>query len=176
MAVTTTVPRRRTALVAALAAVTLVCVTLGTVLLVRAHSLSDDPATANRALLDRTTTGEAVGQVSTALNQMLSYDYRKPEVAQAAARRWLVGDAPAQYTLLFRQLQQLAPNQKLTLVARVTSAGVVELHGRTARLLVFLDQQSTRATDGQSSVSAAQVQITAVHRAAGWRISELKPL
>lgn len=169
-------PRRRTALVAGLIALTLVCATLGTVLLVRAHTLSDDRALANRALVDRSDTSEAVGQVSTALNQVLSYDYHAPQVAQAAARRWLVGDAPAQYSLLFKQLQQLAPGQKLTLVARVTSAGVVELHGRTARLLVFLDQQSTRASDRQSSVSAAQVQITAVHGSAGWRISELKPL
>jgi Mce-associated membrane protein len=145
-------------------------------LLVRAHSLRDDAPSVNRAVVDKKATATVIGQVSTALNSVLSYDYRKPQVAQAAARRWLTGDAPAQYKVLFGQLQRLAPGQQLTLIAKVSTAGVTSLEGGTARLLVFLDQQSTRASDGQRSISAAQVQITAVRRGSGYLISELKPI
>ena len=107
---------------------------------------------------------------------MLSYDYAHPQVAAAAAKKWLAGDAPAQYKVLFAQLQQLAPGQKLTLVAKVVTAGVTSLNADRAQLLVFVDQQSTRASDGRSSVSAAQVQIGAQLKDGLWQITELHPL
>lgn len=151
-------------------------VATGVVFLVRGANLDDGGAAANRAVVDRPATTEVISQVSTALNQVLSYDYRKPAVAQAAAKKYLVGDAPAQYRVLFSQLQKLAPGQQLTLVAKVSTAGVTSLRGDRAQLLVFLDQQSTRASDGQSSVAAAQVQITAVRSGDAYKISELKPL
>ena len=114
--------------------------------------------------------------MSTALDQVLSYDYRKPQVAKAAAKRWLTGAAPGQYRTLFTQLQKLAPGQKLTLVAKVSTAGVTYLHGDRAKLLVFLDQESTRASDGQSSISAAQVEIGAVKHGHTWLVDKLDPL
>lgn len=133
-------------------------------------------APTDRAFVDRAATTQVTAQVGTALDEVLSYDYRHPTTAAAAAKEWLTGDAPAQYQLLFRQLQTLAKGQQLTLVAKVSSVGVSSLHASSAQLLVFLDQRSTRASDGQSSVSAAQVQIGAVKQDGRWRISELKPL
>lgn len=168
--------RRRLALPVALLVLAAALVATGVVLLVRAGQADDSAASRNDALVDSRATSRVIAQVSTGLNQVLSYDYRKPQVARAAADRWLTGDAPAQYRELFGQLQKLAPGQKLTLVAKVSTAGVTFLRGDTARLLVFLDQQSTRASDGQSSVAAAQVQITAVYGDGRWRIRELKPI
>jgi Mce-associated membrane protein len=146
------------------------------VFLIRTNHLNNESANQNSAVADSSRSSEVIGEVSTALNQVLSYDYRNPAVAQAAAKRWLTGAAPAQYTTLFDQLQKLAPGQKLTLVAKVSVAGVTYLHGDRARLLVFLDQQSTRASDGQSSISAAQVRIDAVRQGNVWRIDGLVPL
>jgi Mce-associated membrane protein len=130
----------------------------------------------NRAIVDKAATGQLVGQVSTALNAVLSYDYTEPQVARAAAKRWLAGDAPKQYALLFAELQKTAHGQNLTLSAKVSTAGVKSLRGNAAQLLVFVDQQSTRASDHQSSVSAAQVQIAAHRYGSTWKITELKPL
>jgi len=133
-------------------------------------------ATQNTAVADAATTSQVVGQVSAALNEVLSYNYANPAPTQQAASKLLVGDASKQYTTLFAALTAKAPGQQLTLVAKVVDAGVVTLVGNTAQLLVFLDQSSTRASDKATSASAAQIQITAVRQGGQWRISELVPL
>ena len=96
--------------------------------------------------------------------------------SNSPGERWLTGSAPAQYQTLFDQLEKLAPGQQLTFVAKVSVAGVTDLHGTHAELLVVLDQQSTRASDGQSSISAAQVRIGAVRDGNLWRIDDIHPL
>ena len=136
----------------------------------------DKPAATNRALVDPSSTSEVIGQVSSALNSVFSYDYRKPQLERAAAKRWLTGNAPGQFNTLFDQLKTIAPGQKLTFVAKVSTAGVTYLNGNKAKLLVFLDQESTRASDGQSSISAAQVQIGAVEHGNVWRVDNIVPL
>ncbi|MCW2495104.1 hypothetical protein [Jatrophihabitans sp.] len=167
---------RRWRLRAVLVALTAALVATGVIFLVRAGSERDSGAAANHAVVDSAATSQVVGQVSAALNQVLSYSYSSPKVAQAAAAKYLAGDAVGQYKQLFAQLQERAPGQKLSFVAKVITAGVTSLHGNSAQLLVFLDQRSTRASDNESSVAAAQVQIGAVRSGGIWRITELKPL
>jgi Mce-associated membrane protein len=147
----------------------------GGMLLLADHDRTAGPL-ANRALVDRTATADVISQVDNALNHVLSYSYRNPAPTDAAAKRYLTGDAVRQWHTLFTQLQQRAPGQKLTFVARVDTAGVDQLDGNSARLLVFLDQKSTRAGDSASSVAAAQVQVSAERVDGQWRISELHPL
>lgn len=130
----------------------------------------------NDAIIDQKGTSQVIGQVSTALNAVLSYSYAEPKTNADAAKKWLAGDAVGQYKVLFTQLQKRAPGQKLTFVAKVATAGVTSLAGDTAQLLVFLDQKSTRASDGASTVAAAQVLIRAEQQSGTWRITELKPL
>jgi Mce-associated membrane protein len=174
----TAAPGRNRSLVVRLVLIVLsvALVVVGVAFLVRANQLNGQKANSNHALSDANRTSEVIGEVSTALNQVFSYDYRKPQVARAAAKRWLTGSAPAQYRTLFDQLQKLAPGQKLTFVAKVSVAGVRTLQGDHAQLLVFLDQESTRASDGQSSISAAQVRIGAVRDGNLWRIDDIRPL
>jgi Mce-associated membrane protein len=148
-------------------------VVTGTLLLIHPRSKG---APANDAIIDRSRTTQVVGQVSTALNEVLSYSYSDPKQNADAAKKWLAGDAVNQYHVLFTQLQKRAPDQKLTFIAKVVTAGVTTLSDDSAQLLVFLDQKSTRASDGQSSVAAAQVQIAAKLQGGTWRITELKPL
>jgi Mce-associated membrane protein len=173
-----TAPRRGRSLALRLVLIVLsaALVVVGVAFVVRTHQLTGQKANSNHAISDANRTSEVIGEVSTALNQVFSYDYSKPQVAQAAAKRWLTGSAPAQYRTLFDQLAKLAPGQKLTFVAKVSVAGVTNLAGSHARLLVFLDQESTRATDGQSSISAAQVRIGAVRDGNTWRIDDIHPL
>jgi Mce-associated membrane protein len=149
---------------------------LGAVMLTRAHADRAEGPMANQALVSTADTEAVVSQVSTALNQILSYDTANPTPARQAASHWLTGDAPAQYRTLVDALAKVTNGQRLTMVAKVSTAAVVSLHGNTAQLLVFVDQQSTRASDRSSSVSAAQVRITAVRTPQGWRISDLVPL
>ena len=173
---TTEPPRQRPTgvIVAVLVAVFLAVIGAGMLLLGNHDRTSG--ALANQALVDKDATADVISQVDNALNQVLSYSYRNPAPTNAAARRYLAGDAITQWHTLFSELQKRAPGQKLTFVARVNVSGVDDLSGSTARLLVFLDQKSTRASDGASSVAAAQVQIEAVKSGDQWRITELRPL
>jgi Mce-associated membrane protein len=164
---------KRTVVPVVLAVVAAVLVVIATVMLLHPRSKS---APDNQAVIDQTRTTQVIGQVSTALNQVFSYSYSDPAPNADAATKWLTGDAVAQYRTLFKQLQQAAPGQKLTLVTKVVTAGVSALVGDQAQLLVFLDQKSTRASDGTSSVAAAQVLIGAEQQDGNWRITELKPL
>jgi Mce-associated membrane protein len=127
-----------------------------------AFELEHRSSVTNQALVNSAATATVTGQVSAALNTVLS----------AAAEQLLVGDASSQYATLFQALQAKAPGQQLTLVAKVVDAGVLDLHGNTAQLLVFLDQSSTRASDKATSASAAQIVVTAVDQDGHWRISE----
>jgi len=146
----------------------------GVVLLVVGTGGSSGPS--NRAVVDRTSTAEVIGQVDTALQRVLSYKYDDPAATKAAADQMLVGAALKQYNVLFAALQKKASGQQLTLTAKVVTAGVTFLQGGRAQLLVFLDQTSTRASDGKTSASAAQLQISAQLAHGSWRISNLVPL
>ena len=155
-------------------AVSLVLAVVGVVLLVLAPSGSSTPS--NRAVVDRTATAQVIGQVDTALEHVLSYKYSDPTATSSAAQQLLIGAALKQYDLLFAALQKKASGQQLTLTATVVDAGVTSLQGDRAELLVFLDQSSSRASDGKSSASAAQLQISAQLLHGTWKISNLVPL
>ena len=142
----------------------------------RAHHLRSTSSAANAALADQAETTEVTGQVTTALTKVLSYSYSNAGPTQQAAAQLLTGDAAGQYKTLFAALQKKAPGEKLTLAAEVVVAGVKQLEGNTAQLLVFLDQSSTRASDKSSATSAAQLDVTAVKVNGSWKISELLPL
>ena len=61
----------------------------------------------------------------------------------------------------------------MTLTANIAVIGVRRLSATTADLLVFLDQSSVREADDSSSVSAAQLQVSALKRDGKWLILTL---
>lgn len=142
----------------------------------QAHDLKTSPAAANHALADGAATAEVQNQVSQALTAVLSYDYARPAKSKAVADDLLRGDARKEYATLVESLRKKAPDQKLVLTAQVQVSGVKELHDGTAELLVFLDQTSRRKGDNETSVSAAQLSVTAEKMAGHWRITGLEPL
>jgi len=131
---------------------------------------------ANHAVVDAAATTAVQSAVASALVRVFSYDYSDPGPTQQAADDLLEGDARRQYDLLFAALQDKAPGQQLVLTAQVQVAAIEELTARTARLLVFLDQASQRATDEESAVSAAQLVVRATKTGSMWRISGIDPL
>jgi Mce-associated membrane protein len=162
--------------VLAMAAVAVVCAVIASVLLATAGASATTPPDSNTAVVDRTRTAQVIGQVDTDLEHVLTFDYRNPDATRTAAHQALVGEALQQYNVLFTALQSKASAQKLVLTAKVVSAGVTILDGTRAQLLVFLDQTSTRTSDGATSSSAAQIRITAVEQGTVWRISKLETL
>lgn len=138
--------------------------------------LRGDDAADNRAVIDAKATAAVQSSVSQSLGRVLTYDYQDPTTTEAAADAVLAGAARDEYDTLFASLQQRAPGQKLQLTAQVQAIGVKQLRGDTATLVVFLDQSSRRASDQQSTVSAAQLAVTAKKSGGAWRITALKPL
>lgn len=146
---------------------------VGWVQYVREHG-SD--AASNEALVDEKATSTVQSAVAQGLEQVLSYSYDDPSTTAAAAERVLSGRARQEYDTLFTALQKQAPGQKLVLTAKVTAAGVQELDGDRATLLVFVDQSSRRAKDEQANVSAAQLVVDARRTGSTWTITGLDPL
>jgi len=133
-------------------------------------------ASDNSAVVDSKATARVQASVSQSLARVLTYDFQDPASTEAAADVVLAGKARTEYDTLFASLQERAPGQQLALTAQVQAIGVKELRGDSATLLVFLDQSSQRAEDDESSVSAAQLSVTAKKRGGVWKITGLKPL
>lgn len=130
----------------------------------------------NDAVVDTEATNEVQSAVRQALVRVLSYDHSDPAPTQRAADKLLAGQARDEYDLLFKNLQERAPGQKLVLTTQVRVAAVKELRADSAKLLVFLDQASQRASDKEASVSAAQLAVDAEKVNGTWKVVGLKPL
>lgn len=156
-----------------LAAVMVVVGLTGWLITVDAHHTD---AAGNHAVVDQAATGQVQKEVSRALTSVLSYDFNDPGASEAAAEKLLTGKARKEYDTLFAALKKKAPGQQLVLTAQVEAAAVKELTDDSAKLLVFLDQTSRRATDKENTVSAAQLSITAERTGGHWQITGLKPL
>jgi Mce-associated membrane protein len=160
----------------ALALVGVLTLAAAVVFVVKAHGLRSTDSASNLSLVDTALTNEVISSVSADLNRVFTYDYADPSVTQKAAAELLVGDASSQYKTLADALQSKAAGQQLKLRTTTVLGGVVTLTPDSARLLVFLDQSSTRASDSSSSTAAAQLDVEAVKRDGVWKISEIRPL
>lgn len=139
--------------------------------------LTSGAAAQNRALVDEEATAQVQSQVAVALERVLTYDHADPAPTEQSADAFLAGKARSEYDTLFRTLQEQAPDQQLVLTAKVSAAGVTELEGDRASLLVYVDQSSRRAGEDQANVSAAQLAVTARKSARGtWQVTSLRPL
>ncbi|MGH3435703.1 MAG: hypothetical protein ACRDRN_04475 [Sciscionella sp.] len=136
----------------------------------------------NSALTDAATTNQATTQVSNALNTLLAFDYKKPNKNDQAVKNLIdgkLGDCGSSgkvgYDKLMGVLKQQGPKQQLTLRSTVLKAGVQQLQGDRAQLLVLLDQEYSKgagkAAKQSSAVVAATVQ--AVNKNGGWKLRSL---
>jgi Mce-associated membrane protein len=130
----------------------------------------------NHAVVDVDATTEVQTEVSQALVRVFSYDYSNPAPTLQAADELLVGEARTEYDTLFAQLEEKAPGQQLLLTAQVQIAAVKELSDGRASLLVFVDQAAQRASDDESSISAAQLSVDAEVIDGTWKVTGLQTL
>ena len=157
----------------AFGAATVVLGALGAWAAVAAHDLRASAATANDALVDVSATRTVTRDVASAVNTIFSYNYADTARTKAAAQRLLTGPAIRQYNQLFGLVQQEAPKEKLVVTTRVTSIGVELLTGGRSRLLVFANQQDSRAGTRQASYGGAMFAVTAVNEGGRWLIESI---
>lgn len=124
--------------------------------------LRDTPAAANSALVDVGTTAEVSGQLTDALQTIYSYDFARLDENERAARAVITPEFAEQFNRLFAQVRDLAPQRQAVVSATVTLSAVKEISGDRAVLVVFMDQQATRAAadDGQPTQLAAAGRLT----------------
>jgi Mce-associated membrane protein len=127
----------------------------------------------NTALTDSATTSEVSGQVTSAVNTIFSYDYTNLAKTRTAVQRLLTGNALCQYNVLYKDLQQQAPSQKLVLTTTVQDKGVELLQGGTARVLLLVQQHDTRATTNQTSDSQSMIAVNAIKQGGTWKINAI---
>lgn len=165
--------RSRAVVVAILGVAAVVIGSLGVWAAAAAHSLRSAAANANAALVDQAATRSVERAVTSAVNTIFSYSYADTARTKAAAQQLLTGRAIKQYNQLFTLVQQQAPKEKLVVTTRVSDIGVVLLTGGRARLLVFANQQDSRAGTSQATYGGAMFAVTAVNQHGRWRIESI---
>ena len=140
---------------------------------VTAHDLRASSAGQNAALVDAAATSAVKHQVSSAVDTIFSYRYTGTAATRRSAQRLLTGPAIRQYDQLFSLVQREAPAQKLVVTTTVTNSGVEFLAGGRARVLIFANQQDTRAGTGQTSYAGAMFAVTAIRAGGIWKIENI---
>jgi Mce-associated membrane protein len=158
---------------AALGAATVVLGGFGIWATLHASSLRATAAAQNTALTDGPATATVRREISTAVNTIFSYNYANTAFTKQAAQGVLTGPAVRQYNTLFALVTKNAPAQKLIVTTKVTNTGVEFLNGGRARLLVFANQQDTRAGTGQTSYAGAMFAVTALRQGGRWKIENI---
>ncbi len=165
--------RRGKRLIAVLGTATVLIGAFGVWATLAAHQLRSNAASANTALVDRPATTAVTRDITRTVDTIFSYSYADTARTRSAAQRALTGKAIKQYDVLFALVEKQAPKEKLILTTRVTDIGVELLTGNRARLLVFANQQDTRAGTSQTSYSGAMFAVNAVSQHGTWKIESI---
>jgi len=165
--------RRAWRAVAALGAATIVLGGFGVWATLQANSERSSAAAQNTALTDGPATAAVRREIAAAVNTIFSYNYANTAATRRAAQGLLTGPAVREYDTLFALVTKNAPAQKLVVTTKVTNTGVEMLNGDRARLLVFANQQDTRAGTGQTSYAGAMFAVTALRQGSRWKIENI---
>jgi Mce-associated membrane protein len=164
---------RRLRLPVVLGVVTVLLGGFGAWATVQAHNQRATNAQQNLALTNGPATSAVRHQVSSAVQEIFSYSYTDTAKTRRDAQNLLTGAAIRQYDQLFSLVQKDAPAQKLVVTTSVTNSGVEFLTGSRARVLIFANQQDSRAGTGQTSYAGAMFAVTAVLTGGTWKISNI---
>lgn len=167
---------RRVVLVRALIAVLVVALLAAGGFGVSTYLMYNSDAARNGAVVDDAANRKVSDDVSRALQTAFSYDHGRPEATEREAREVLIGKAVEQYTQLFGQVKQVAPQQQLRLTSAVRTIGVTELEDGHARLLAFVDQQGLRGDNNQRRSGTAQLDVSARLVGDTWKVDDIKVL
>jgi len=163
----------RLRLPAVLGVVTVMLGAFGAWATVQAHNQRADNAQQNLALTNGPATSAVRHQVTSAIQAIFSYSYTDTAKTRRDAQNLLTGPAIRQYDQLFSLVEKDAPTQKLVVTTSVTNSGVEFLTGSRARVLIFANQQDSRAGTGQTSYAGAMFAVTAVQTGGTWKISNI---
>jgi Mce-associated membrane protein len=125
----------------------------------------------NRAVVDTAATAEIVGQVSKAVETVLSYDYTRLDDSERAAAAVITGKYRDEFARTFADVRRSAPEQKLVLTTTVLLAGVTVLTGERAEVIATMDLAAVRDTTPYNS--PGRVRVVAARVDGRWKIAEM---
>jgi len=125
----------------------------------------------NRAVVDNAATTEVVGQVSKAVETVLSYDYTKLDDNERAAGEVITGKYRDEFAKTFADVRKTAPEQKIVLTTTVLLAGVAVLNGDRAEVIATMDLAAVRDTTPYNS--PGRVKVIANKVDGRWKIAEM---
>lgn len=140
-------------------------------------SLQSTPAAQNSALVDVGTTAQVTQQLGDAVKTVYSYDFARLDQNEAAARAVILPGFEAQYNQLFGQVRKIAPQQQAVVTATIATSAVREIDGDRAVVVIFLDQQVTRAQAGnqpQQLAAAGRLTVTGQLVDGTWKIADVQ--
>jgi Mce-associated membrane protein len=126
---------------------------------------------ANTALTDSAATSQVKGQLTTAIKQTFSYNYTDLDSTEKAVKENLVGKALCEYNLLFGEVKEYAPQQKIVLDTTVRELALVRIDGDRAEALVYIDQLSTRVDVNKTVAVGGQFAVQAAKQGDHWKIT-----
>jgi Mce-associated membrane protein len=126
---------------------------------------------ANTALTDSAATSQIKGQLTTAIKQTFSYNYTDLDSTEKAVKENLVGKALCEYNLLFGEVKEYAPQQKIVLDTTVRELALVRIDGDRAEALVYIDQLSTRVDVNKTVAVGGQFAVQAAKQGDHWKIT-----
>ncbi|GAA2886922.1 hypothetical protein GCM10010472_51510 [Pseudonocardia halophobica] len=159
-----------------LAGVTVVALALAVLAGVSWWSMKSTPAAQNTALVDVAATTQVSQQLGDAVKTVYSYDYTRLDQNEAAAREVITPEFGQQFDQLFGEVRKLAPEQQAVVTATISQAAVESIAGDRAVLVVFLDQQATRAASdqaGQQVAAAGRLTVTGQLVDGTWKIADV---
>ncbi|WP_370946409.1 hypothetical protein AB5J62_02155 [Amycolatopsis sp. cg5] len=146
----------------------------GAAVLFRIQDSEISSATGNTALLDVARTAQVKDQVSKAAEALFSYDFNNIAKTENAAKDLLVTDGVRdKYTKLMGEVKRLAPQQKMVVTCTVTRSAVIMLNGDLAKVMVFIDQSSTRTDTKATTAGSAQLHLNAQLQGDKWKITDM---
>ena len=108
---------------------------------------------------------------------ILSYSPDTLDRDFATARSHLAGDFLAYYDEFTEQVvRPAAAEKKVKTTAEVTRAAVSELHPDSAKVLVFIDQNTMSTDKPQPAMTSSSVLVTLVRHGNNWQISGFDPM
>lgn len=164
---------RRASLLAGLVAALVLLSSAAVWFAIEANRLRAGDPEANAALVDADTTAQVIEQISSAVEAIFSYNYAYPERTHRAAERVLLEEAQRQFEAKLAEASKQAKDRKLIRTANVRAIGVRSLHDGTARVLVFLDQQTLFSAKNKQSSSTAYLEIVAKKVGGSWKIAKM---
>jgi Mce-associated membrane protein len=167
--------RRRPRLLIGLAGAAVLLVAVAVLLAVGAFTARRSGPLANQAFVDTAATAELVGQVTNAMATVYSYNYATLPANEAAAKAVIIGKFADEFARVFEPVKQLAPQEQAVLKSSVPAAGVLQLQGDRARLLMMVNQAGTRGTDQQPTGATARLVVDAVKVDGQWKIAGVTP-